>query len=155
MIFVNLPCRRLWLADLSRRSAATFAELENMTNALAELTNILPLTRCGNATGDTTGNLPSSPCLAGFVAHLPLANSVDIASRINGLQHVESSINRIVGRRMCKSQHMRWSRVGTHSVVQLRVALLNQEFHELARRQFPWIGQRRVTWPWQRTSQPF
>jgi hypothetical protein len=66
---------------------------------------------------------------------------------------VESSINRIVGRRMCKSQHMRWSRVGAHSVVQLRVALLNQEFHELARRQFPWIGQRRVTWPWQRTSQ--
>ncbi len=68
---------------------------------------------------------------------------------------VESSINRIVGRRMCKSQHMRWSRVGAHSVVQLRVALLNQEFHELARRQFPWIGQRRVTWPWQRTSQSF
>jgi hypothetical protein len=68
---------------------------------------------------------------------------------------VESSINRIVGRRMCKRQHMRWSRVGAHSVVQLRVALLNQEFHELARRQFPWIGQRRVTWPWRRTSQPF
>ena len=68
---------------------------------------------------------------------------------------VESSINRIVGRRMCKSQHMRWSRVGAHSVVQLRVALLNQEFHELARRQFPWIGHRRVTWPWQRTSQGF
>ena len=68
---------------------------------------------------------------------------------------VESSINRIVGRRMCKSQHMRWSRVGAHSVVQLRVALLNQEFHELAQRQFPWIGRRRVTWPWQRTSQPF
>lgn len=68
---------------------------------------------------------------------------------------VESSINRIVGRRMCKSQHMRWSRVGAHSVVQLRVALLNQEFHELARRQFPWIGQRRVTWPWQKTSRDF
>jgi hypothetical protein len=68
---------------------------------------------------------------------------------------VESSINRIVGRRMCKSQHLRWSRVGAHSVVQLRVALLNQEFHELARRQFPWIGQRRVTWPWQKTSQGF
>jgi hypothetical protein len=71
---------------------------------------------------------------------------------------VESSINRInriVSRRMCKSQHMRWSRVGAHSVVQLRVALLNQEFHELAQRQFPWIGRRRVTWPWQRTSQPF
>ncbi|QCP50286.1 ISKra4 family transposase [Trinickia violacea] len=62
---------------------------------------------------------------------------------------VESSINRIVGRRMGKSQHMRWSRAGAHSVVQVRVALLNQEFHELAGRQFPWIGQRRVSWPWQ------
>lgn len=39
---------------------------------------------------------------------------------------VESSINRIVGRRMCKSQHMRWSRVGAHSVVQLRVALFHR-----------------------------
>ncbi|SOE91961.1 hypothetical protein SAMN05414139_04659 [Burkholderia sp. D7] len=68
---------------------------------------------------------------------------------------VESSINRIVSRRMCKSQHMRWSRMGAHSVVQLRVALLNQEFQELAQRQFPWIEQRRVTWPWQRTSQGF
>jgi len=68
---------------------------------------------------------------------------------------VESSINRIVGRRMCKSQHMRWSRPGAHSVVQLRVALLNREFHELAQRQFPWIGQRRVTWPWEQTSRGF
>ncbi len=68
---------------------------------------------------------------------------------------VESSINRIVGRRMCRSQHKRWSRVGANSVVQLRIALLNQEFHELAQRQFPWIGQRRVTWPWQRTSHGF
>ncbi|GAB7540444.1 hypothetical protein CS8_001050 [Cupriavidus sp. 8B] len=38
---------------------------------------------------------------------------------------VESSINRIIGRRMCKSQHMRWSRVGAHRVLQVRVALLN------------------------------
>jgi hypothetical protein len=68
---------------------------------------------------------------------------------------VESSINRIVGRRMCKSQHMRWSRAGAHSVVQVRVALLNQELHELAQRQFPWIGKRRVSWSWQRTSQGF
>jgi len=61
---------------------------------------------------------------------------------------VESSINRIIGRRMCKGQQMRWSRVGTHSVVQLRVALLNREFHELAQRQFPCIGLQRVSWPW-------
>ncbi|AGW90234.1 MULTISPECIES: ISKra4 family transposase [Cupriavidus] len=68
---------------------------------------------------------------------------------------VESSINRIIGRRMCKSQHMRWSRTGAHRVVQVRVALLNQEFHELAQRDFPWIGQRRVSWPWQRPSRAF
>lgn len=68
---------------------------------------------------------------------------------------VESSIIRIVGRRMCKGQHMRWSRVGAHSVVQLRVALQNEEFQELAQQQFPWIGERRLTWPWRRTSQGF
>ncbi|MBN3831916.1 hypothetical protein [Burkholderia sp. Ac-20344] len=68
---------------------------------------------------------------------------------------VESSINRIVGRRMGKSQHMCWSRPGAHSVVQLRVALLNREFHELAQRLFPWIGQRRITWPWEQTSRGF
>lgn len=68
---------------------------------------------------------------------------------------VESSINRIVGRRMCKSQHMRWSRAGVHSVAQLRVALLNHELDELAQRQCPWIGERRVSWPWQQTSRAF
>ena len=68
---------------------------------------------------------------------------------------VESSINRIVGRRMCKSQHMRWSRAGAHSAVQLRVALSNGEFHELAQQQFPWIGRRLVTWPWQKLSRGF
>jgi hypothetical protein len=44
MTFVNIACRRLWLADLSRRSAATLAELENTPNALAELANIRLLT---------------------------------------------------------------------------------------------------------------
>ena len=67
---------------------------------------------------------------------------------------VESSINRIVGRRMCKSQHMRWSRAGAHYLVQARAAVLNQEFDELARRHVPWIGERRVSWPWQQ-SHPF
>jgi hypothetical protein len=43
----------------------------------------------------------------------------------------------------------------THSVVQLRLALLNQEFLEPAQRQFQWVGQRRNTWLWQRPSQPF
>ena len=37
---------------------------------------------------------------------------------------VESSINRLVGRRMCKSQQMRWSRTGAHYLVQARAAIL-------------------------------
>ena len=37
--------------------------------------------------------------------------------------YVESSINRLIGRRMCKDQHMRWSRTGADGVVQVRVAL--------------------------------
>jgi len=48
-----------------------------------------------------------------------------------------------------------WSRVGARRVLQVRVALLNEEWRELAQRQFPWIGQRCVTWPWQKTSQAF
>jgi len=41
---------------------------------------------------------------------------------------VESAINRLVGRRMCKGQHMRWSRAGAPYLVQARAAILNQEF---------------------------
>jgi hypothetical protein len=52
--------------------------------------NILLLTRCRNATDDRTGNLASSPYLAGAAAPLPLANTVDIASRINGHQQLPS-----------------------------------------------------------------
>ncbi|MBC7501154.1 MAG: hypothetical protein H7315_11750 [Herminiimonas sp.] len=69
---------------------------------------------------------------------------------------VESSINRIIGRRMCKDQQMRWTPIGAHCVAQIRVALLNKEFHEYAQQQVPWIGRRRVSWPWQQqTSQAF
>jgi hypothetical protein len=50
---------------------------------------------------------------------------------------------------------MRWSRPGAHCVLQVRVALLNQELDDVAQRLFPWIGQRRISWPWQRTSQAF
>jgi len=68
---------------------------------------------------------------------------------------VESAINRIVGRRMCKSQHMRWSRLGAHGVVQVRVALLNNELKALSQKHAPWIGHRRLSWPWQQASRPF
>ena len=56
---------------------------------------------------------------------------------------------------MCKSQHMRWSRLGAHAVIQVRVALLNSELETLAQERYPWIGERRVSWPWQLTSRGF
>ena len=69
--------------------------------------------------------------------------------------YVESSINRLIGRRMCKGQHMRWSRTGADGVVQVRVALQNQELDELSRQQFGWSGTRRISWPWMQASQAF
>jgi hypothetical protein len=69
--------------------------------------------------------------------------------------YVESSINRIVGRRMCKGQQMRWSRAGAHGLVQVRAALLNRELDDLAERNSPWIGKHRVSWSWPRPPHPF
>jgi hypothetical protein len=36
-------------------------------------------------------------------------------------------VNRVIGRRMAKKQPMRWSRRGTHRLVQIRVAVLSGE----------------------------
>lgn len=69
--------------------------------------------------------------------------------------YVESSINRLIGRRMCKDQHMRWSRDGADGVVQVRVALQNQELDALARQHFGWSGSRRISWPSMPGSHPF
>lgn len=69
--------------------------------------------------------------------------------------YVESSINRLIGRRMCKDQHMRWSRDGADGVVQVRVALQNQELDALSRHHFGWSGSRRISWPWMPASHPF
>jgi len=46
---------------------------------------------------------------------------------------VESTINRVVGRRMCKGQQMRWSRSGADVLIQVRVAVQNREFDDVAR----------------------
>lgn len=69
--------------------------------------------------------------------------------------YVESSINRLIGRRMSKDQHMRWSRDGADGVVQVRVALQNQELDALSRQHFEWSGSRRISWPWMQASHPF
>jgi hypothetical protein len=38
---------------------------------------------------------------------------------------VEGTVNRLIGRRMCKSQHMCWSKRGAHPLLQVRCAVLN------------------------------
>ena len=43
---------------------------------------------------------------------------------------VESAVNRLVNRRMNKSQHMRWSPLGAHLLLLVRAAVLNGEFDE-------------------------
>jgi len=68
---------------------------------------------------------------------------------------VESTINRLIGRRMCRGQQMRWSKRGAHCLLQVRAALLNKELNARMQRWYPWIGTRRVSWPWQTASQPF
>src|SRR3984893_9879033 len=50
--------------------------------------------------------------------------SWQLAGRRISTGFVESTINRIVGRRMCKGQQMRWARLGAHCLVQVRVAAL-------------------------------
>ncbi len=61
--------------------------------------------------------------------------------------YVESNVNRLIGRRMCKSQHMRWSRKGADGVLQVRVALQNRELDELSRQHFGWSASTRISWP--------
>lgn len=68
--------------------------------------------------------------------------------------YVESSINRIIGRRMSKDQHMRWSRDGADGVMQVRVELQNQELDALSRQHFEWSCSRRISWPWMQASHP-
>ena len=38
---------------------------------------------------------------------------------------VEGTVNRLIGRRMCKAQHMCWSKRGAHLLLQVRCATLN------------------------------
>jgi hypothetical protein len=40
-------------------------------------------------------------------------------------------------------------------LLQVRAALLNRELDARARRRYPWIGSRRISWPWQTPSHPF
>ena len=61
---------------------------------------------------------------------------------------VECTVNRLIGRRMCKSQHMCWSKRGAHLLLQVRCAVLNGDLLAGFRRWFPTVGERRIMLPW-------
>jgi hypothetical protein len=60
---------------------------------------------------------------------------------------VESTINRVIGRRMGKLQQMRWTRPGAHDLLQVRCALANQELDDRFLLAYPNYCARRVSWP--------
>jgi hypothetical protein len=60
---------------------------------------------------------------------------------------VESTINRVIGRRMGKLQQMRWTRPGAHGLLQVRCALANQELDDRFLLAYPNHRARRVSWP--------
>ena len=61
---------------------------------------------------------------------------------------VEGTVNRLIGRRMRKAQHMCWSKRGAHLLLQVRCAVLNGDLLAGFRRWFPSVGTRRIMLPW-------
>jgi hypothetical protein len=61
---------------------------------------------------------------------------------------VEGTIDRLIGRRMCKGQHMCWSKRGAHLLLQVRCALLNGDLLAGFRRWYPSVGSRHIGLPW-------
>jgi hypothetical protein len=61
---------------------------------------------------------------------------------------VEGTVNRLIGRRLGKGQHMCWTRRGAHLLLQVRCAVLNGELLERFQRWFPTIGTRQIGLPW-------
>jgi hypothetical protein len=61
---------------------------------------------------------------------------------------VEGTVNRLIGRRLGKGQHMCWTKRGAHLLLQVRCAVLNGELLERFQRWFPAVGTRQVGLPW-------
>ena len=61
---------------------------------------------------------------------------------------VEGTVNRLIGRRPGKGQHMCWTKRGAHLLLQVRCAVLNGELLERFQRWFPDIGTRQIGLPW-------
>jgi hypothetical protein len=49
----------------------------------------------------------------------------------------ESAINEVVSKRMVKKQQMRWSKKGTHLLLQVRVKTLNDDLHSTFEEWYP------------------
>jgi hypothetical protein len=60
---------------------------------------------------------------------------------------VEGTVNRLIGRRLGKGQHMCWTKRGAHLLLQVRCAVLNGELLERFQRWFPGVGTRQVGLP--------
>jgi hypothetical protein len=61
---------------------------------------------------------------------------------------VEGTVNRLIGRRLGKGQHMCWTKRGAHHLLQVRCAVLNGELLERFQRWFPTVGTRQIGLPW-------
>ena len=61
---------------------------------------------------------------------------------------VEGTVNRLIGRRMCKGQHKCWSKRGAHLLLQVRCAALNGDLLAGFQRWFPSVATRRIMMPW-------
>jgi hypothetical protein len=61
---------------------------------------------------------------------------------------VEGTVNRLIGRRLGKGQHMCWTKRGAHLLLQVRCAVLNGELLERFQRWFPTVGTRQIGLPW-------
>ena len=62
---------------------------------------------------------------------------------------VEGTVNRLIGRRLGKAQHMCWTKRGAHLLLQVRCAVLNGESLHRFQRWFPAVGTRQIGLPWQ------
>ena len=60
----------------------------------------------------------------------------------------EATVNRLIGRRLGKDQHMCWTKRGAHLLLQARCALLNGELLPVFRRWYPEVGNHRLSDPW-------
>ena len=50
---------------------------------------------------------------------------------------VESAVNQVLAKRMVKRQQMQWTKKGAHLLVQARTKVLNEDWEDCFRQQYP------------------